>query len=38
MAYRAIHLEQVGIEAGPPNLSARLMTPLGEVTLDSAGL
>ena len=37
-AYRAIHLEQVGIEAGPPNLSARLMTPLGEVTLDSAGL
>ena len=38
MAYRAIHLEQVGIEAGPPNLSARLMTPLGEVTLDSDGL
>ena len=38
MAYRAIHLEQVGIEAGPPNLSARLMTPLGEVTLDSGGL
>ena len=37
-AYRAIHLEQVGIEAGPPNLSARLMTPLGEVTLDSGGL
>ena len=38
MAYRAIHLEQVGIEAGAPNLSARLMTPLGEVTLDSAGV
>ena len=37
-AYRAIHLEQVGIDAGPPNLSARLMTPLGEVTLDSTGL
>ena len=38
MAYRAIHLEQVGIEAGAPNLSACLMTPLGEVTLDSGGL
>jgi hypothetical protein len=38
MAYRAIHLEQVGIEAGPPNLVARLMTPLGEVTLESGGL
>lgn len=38
MAYRAIHLEQVGIDAGPPNLSARLLTPLGEVTLDSGGL
>ena len=37
-AYRAIHLEQVGIDAGPPNLSARLMTPLGEVTLDSEGV
>jgi hypothetical protein len=37
-AYRAIHLEQVAVEAGPPNLSARLMTPLGEVTLDSGGL
>ena len=37
-AYRAMHLEQVGIEAGPPNLTARLMTPLGEVTLESAGL
>ena len=37
-AYRAIHLEQVAIDAGPPNLSARLMTPLGEVTLDSEGL
>ncbi|MFC5497242.1 VOC family protein [Caenimonas terrae] len=37
-AYRAIHLEGVGIEAGPPNLSARLMTPLGEVTIDSRGL
>lgn len=37
-AYRAIHLTQVGIDAGPPNLSARLMTPLGEVTLESGGL
>ena len=37
-AYRAIHLEQVGVDAGLPNLSARLMTPLGEVTLDSGGL
>ena len=37
-AYRAIHLEQVGIDAGSPNLSARLMTPLGEVTLESGGL
>lgn len=38
MAYRAIHLEEVGIEAGPPNLAARLRTPLGDVTLDSQGL
>lgn len=38
MAYRAIHLEQVGIDAGSPNLIARLMTPLGEVTLDSGGV
>lgn len=37
-AYRAIHLEQVGIEAGPPNLCATLITPLGEVTLESGGL
>ena len=37
-AYRAIHLEQVGVEAGPPNLAATLMTPLGEVTLESGGL
>lgn len=37
-AYRAIHLEQVAIEAGPPNLSARLLTPRGEVTLESAGV
>jgi hypothetical protein len=38
MAYRAVHLEQVGIDAGPPNLIARLMTPLGEVTLESGGI
>jgi hypothetical protein len=37
-AYRAIHLDQVGVDAGPPNLSATLMTPRGEVTLESKGL
>ena len=37
-AYRAMHLDQVGVEAGPPNLAARLLTPLGEVTLESGGV
>jgi hypothetical protein len=37
-AYRAIHLDEVDVDAGPPSVSARLMTPLGEVTLDSGGL
>lgn len=37
-AYRAIHLDQVGVDAGPPNLAATLRTPLGDVTLESNGL
>lgn len=37
-AYKAIGLEQVGVEAGSPNLAATLLTPLGVVTLESMGL
>jgi hypothetical protein len=37
-AYMCIGLKQVGVDAGPPNLAATLMTPLGEVTLQSAGV
>jgi hypothetical protein len=37
-AYNALGLEQVEVDAGPPNLVARLMTPLGEVTLESKGI
>lgn len=37
-AYAAIGLSQVGVEAGPPNLRATLMTPRGEVTLESRGV
>lgn len=37
-AYAAIGLSQVGVEAGSPNLRATVMTPLGEVTLESGGL
>ena len=37
-AYKAIGLEQVGVEAGSPNLAATLLTPLGVVTLESTGL
>ena len=37
-AYAAIGLSQVGVEAGPPNLRATVMTPLGEVTLESRGV
>ncbi len=38
VAYKSIGLEGVGVEAGSPNLAATLMTPLGEVTLESKGL
>jgi Glyoxalase-like domain len=37
-AYMSIGLKQVGVDAGSPNLAATLMTPLGEVTLQSMGL
>ena len=37
-AYRAIGLQEVGVQAGPPNLAATLQTPLGLVTLQSGGL
>ena len=37
-AYAAIGLMQVGVQAGPRNLAATLMTPRGEVTLESKGL
>ncbi|MDB5945498.1 MAG: hypothetical protein JWQ33_524 [Ramlibacter sp.] len=37
-AYRAIGLQEVGVQAGPPNLAATLNTPLGLVTLQSGGL
>ena len=36
-AYEAIGLEGVTLRAGPPNLSAVLQTPRGEVILDSGG-
>lgn len=36
-AYVAIGLQQVAVHAGPPNLCATLMTPLGAVTLESKG-
>jgi hypothetical protein len=38
VAYKSIGLDGVGVEAGAPNLAATLMTPLGEVTLESKGL
>lgn len=37
-AYGAMGLQQVGVEAGSPNLSATLLTPRGEVTLESGGV
>ena len=37
-AYGAIGLEQVEVQAGPPNLTATLSTPRGNVTLESGGL
>lgn len=38
VAYKSIGLDGVGVEAGSANLAATLMTPLGEVTLESKGL
>lgn len=38
VAYKSIGLDQVGVQAGPPNLAATLNTPLGLVTLQSGGL
>ena len=37
-AYGAIGLEGVTLQAGPPNLSAALRTPRGEVILESKGV
>jgi hypothetical protein len=37
-AYKAIGLQGISIEAGPPNLIATLQTPKGIVTLESKGL
>ncbi|MCY7317714.1 MAG: VOC family protein [Ramlibacter sp.] len=37
-AYEAIGLEGVTLQAGPPNLSATLRTPRGEVILESKGV
>jgi hypothetical protein len=37
-AYRAIGLQEVGVQAGPPNIAVTLNTPLGLVTLQSGGL
>ncbi len=38
VAYKSIGLDQVGVQAGPPNLAVTLDTPLGLVTLQSGGL
>lgn len=38
VAYKSIGLHQVGVEAGSPNLAATLMTPRGEVTLETKGM
>ena len=38
VAYKSIRLDQVGVQAGPPNLVVTLDTPLGLVTMQSGGL
>jgi hypothetical protein len=37
-AYSAIGLHGVGVAAGPPNITATLRTPVGDVVLESKGL